>query len=155
MEIKIKKLRPEAIIPQRVTKGSAAYDAFIPNEIKLRYGKQIIPLGWACSMPISLEMNSRTRAGYAAKGLLVHIKGVEIRIDADVRLGLIDSDYRDEVGVIIDVKDPVAYLNDVFLHRGQALGQIEFVQVPETNFVEVDELDETERIGGFGKQNGE
>ena len=106
-------------------------------------------------MPVCLEMNCRTRAGYAAKGLKCYINGVEIRIDADVRLGLIDSDYRNEIGVILDVKDPVVYLNDAYIRKGQALAQLDFSFVPETQLQVVEELDETDRTGGFGQMNNE
>ena len=106
-------------------------------------------------MPICLEMNCRTRAGYAAKGLKCEINGVEIRIDADVRLGLIDSDFRNEIGVILDVKDPVVYLNDAYIRKGQALAQLDFAIVPETELQVVEELDKTERTGGFGEMNNE
>ena len=106
-------------------------------------------------MPVCLEMNCRTRAGYAAKGLKCEINGTEIRIDADVRLGLIDSDYRNEIGVILDVKDPVVYLNDAYLRKGQALAQLDFAIVPDTEIQVAEELDETERTGGFGKMNNE
>ena len=74
--IQLKKARKNAILPTRVTKGSAAYDAIIPEDYKLKYGKQIIPLGWCSAMPNCLEMNCRTRAGYAAKGLKCEINGV-------------------------------------------------------------------------------
>lgn len=153
--IKLKKVRENAILPTRVTKGSAAYDAIIPEDYKLKYGKQIIPLGWCSAMPNCLEMNCRTRAGYAAKGLKCEINGVEIRIDADVRLGLIDSDFRNEIGVILDVKDPVVYLNDAYIRKGQALAQLDFSFVPETELQVVEELDKTERTGGFGEMNNE
>ena len=100
---------------------------------------------------------------HAAKGLKAYDEfgnevdgeGNEYRLDADVILGLIDSDYRDEVGVILDVRDEHVKTQRFFLHRGQAVSQLKFCIVPDTQFVEVGELDETERIGGFGKQNGE
>ena len=88
--IQLKKVRENAILPTRVTKGSAAYDAIIPEDYKLEYGKQIIPLGWCSAMPNCLEMNCRTRAGYAAKGQEGEMNGGEGRSEADVRLGLID-----------------------------------------------------------------
>ena len=153
--IQLKKVRENAVLPKRVTKGSAAYDAIMPEDYKLKYGKQIIPLGWCSAMPIEIEMNCRTRAGYAAKGLKCEINGVEIRIDADVRLGLIDSDFRNEIGVILDVKDPVVYLNDAYIRKGQALAQLDFAIVPDTELQVVEELDETDRKGGFGKMNNE
>lgn len=155
-KIQIKKLREDAIVPKRITNGSAAYDAMLPCDYELKFGRQIIPLGFALSMPIDLALDSRTRAGYAAKGLLVYREdGTEVRIDADVTLGLIDSDYRNEVGVILNVHDKLVTQCKLYLRREQAIGQLKFCIVPQTEFEEVDELDETDRIGGFGKQNNE
>lgn len=162
-QILIKKLREDAIIPARITEGSAAYDAMLPCDVELTYGRQIIPLGFAIAMPPTLGLDDRTRAGYAAKGLKAYdefgkdrdAEGNEYRLDADVILGLIDSDYRNEVGVILHVRDERVKAQRFFLHREQAVSQLKFCVVPETVFVEVGELDETARIGGFGKQNNE
>lgn len=162
-EIFIKKLREDAIIPKRVTDGSAAYDAMIPCDYELKYGRQIIPLGFALAMPPTLGLDNRTRSGYAAKGLKVYDEsgnendcdGNELRLDADVILGLIDSDYRNELGIILIVRDERVKTKRLFLHRGQAVSQLKFCVVPETEFVEVDQLNKTDRIGGFGRQNNE
>ena len=155
-KIYIKKLREDAIIPSRVTNGSAAYDAMIPCDYEIKYGRQIIPLGFAISMPKTLGLDNRTRAGYAAKGILCYNQYYgEVRIDADIILGLIDSDYRNEVGAILCVRDERVKTEKLHFKRGQAISQLKFCIVPETEFVEVDSLDETDRIGGFGKQNGE
>ena len=34
--IQLKKVRENAVLPERVTKGSAAYDAIIPEDYKLK-----------------------------------------------------------------------------------------------------------------------
>lgn len=155
-QILFKKLRVDAIIPSRVTEGSAAYDAILPCNYELKFGRQIVPLGFAISMPKDIALDDRTRAGYAAKGLLCYDEDNNgYRIDADVILGLIDSDYRNEVGVILHVKDEIVKTKKLFLKRDQAISQLNFIFVPQTEFVVTDELDKTDRIGGFGKQNGE
>ena len=154
--VKIKKLSEGAFIPERVTKGSAAYDAKLPRDYKLEYGRQILPLDIAMSMPEYLFLDSRTRAGYAAKGILAYDKdGNEYRLDADLILGLIDSDYTDSIGAIIHVRDERVKHMDLYVHRGQAIGQLNFGFRINTMFEEVEEVEETERKGGFGKMNGE
>lgn len=154
--VQIKKLSEEAFIPERVTKGSAAYDAILPRDYKLEFGRQILPLDVAMSMPEYLYLDSRTRAGYAAKGILAYDKdGNKYRIDADVILGLIDSDYRKTVGVILTVRDERVKYMDLYVHRGQAIGQLNFGFRINTMFEEVEELDKTERTGGYGEMNGE
>jgi dUTP pyrophosphatase len=61
--------------------------------------------------------------------------------------GLIDSGYRGEVTVLlINHGDRLARFT-----RGDRIAQLAIVPVPEVKWVEVDELDETERgSGGFG-----
>lgn len=154
--VKIKKLSEEAFIPERVTKGSAAYDAKLPRDYKLEFGRQILPLDIAMSMPEYLYLDSRTRAGYAAKGILAYDKdGKAYRLDADLILGLIDSDYTDAIGAIVHVRDERVKYLDLYVHRGQAIGQLNFGFRINTMFEEVEELEETERKGGYGKMNGE
>lgn len=150
-------------MPSRITPGSAAYDAYVPNDTIIRYGRQIIPLGIAMGMGIDLASDSRTRAGYAAKGILVvDDHGNECRLQADVILGLIDSDYRNEVGAIINCTDVRAFYRNFtykqYNAKGKpnAIGQLAFWSVPDTELILVDELDETERgLKGFGEANGE
>ena len=61
--------------------------------------------------------------------------------------GLIDSGYRGEVSVILinHGKDPIKF------RRGDRVAQLVVLPVPDIEWVEVDELDETPRgDGGFG-----
>jgi len=149
--------------PELASDGSAAYDAFVPEQTEIKYGRQIIPLGFKMAMSKRIGLDNRTRAGYSAFGLRVFDQNdKEYRIDADVQLGLIDSDYRKEVGTILTVRSwrlwPIVQFltgKKYFLHKHQAISQLAFRTVPAIEFVEVDELDKTGRIGGFGEQNKE
>ena len=149
--------------PELASDGSAAYDAFVPERTELKYGRQIIPLGFKMAMSERLGLDNRTRAGYSAFGLkVVDQNDKEYRIDADVQLGLIDSDYRKEVGTILTVRSwrllPIVKFftrKKYFLQKHQAISQLAFRLVPETVLVQVDELDTTDRVGGFGEQNNE
>ena len=49
----------------------------------------------------------------------------------------------------------MVYLNDAYIRKGQALAQLDFAIVPETELQVVEELDKTERTGGFGEMNNE
>ena len=67
------------------------------------------------------------------------------RHDADVITGLIDSPFRGEVGVIIRSEE------DFIISKGTRLAQMQFVEVPDIDFVEVNELSDSERgVGGYG-----
>lgn len=64
-------------------------------------------------------------------------------------LGTVDSDYTGVVGVIIDVHEEL--VSNTFIAKGTRIAQMQLVEVPETEFRQVDTLDETERgDGGFG-----
>lgn len=155
--IKIVPLREGFKMPAKATKGSAAYDAYVPSDIDIHYGRQIIPLGFKLEMPIDIELDDRTRAGYAAKGIQAYdADGREFRIDADVQLGLIDSDYRGEVGAILIVRDIRCFYNTLHLKKHQEISQLLFQSVPDTDLLIVDSLSKTERgEKGFGAANGQ
>lgn len=157
IQIKFVPLREGFKMPARATKGSAAYDAYVPEDTDIHYGRQIIPLGFKLEMPPIIEMDDRTRAGYAAKGIQAYdADGKEYRIDADVKFGLIDSDYRGEVGAIIVVRDIRCFYNTLHLKKHQEISQLLFQIVPETEFVITDEISQTERgEKGFGQANGQ
>lgn len=158
--VKIKRLNDEAFIPVKASDGAAAFDLKIPVTTRIRYGRQVIHTGLAAEMPSFLRMDCRSRSGYTLKGLIVTDEnGEKIRVDADVQLGLIDSDYRGEIGIILKVKDwRVKWLfwKRYYVLESQALAQITFTKVPNVILYENGTLTETLRgANGFGKHNGE
>lgn len=158
--VKIKRLNQEAIMPVKGSDGAAAFDLKLPFTTKIRYGNQVIPTGLAAEMPPFIRMDCRSRSGYASKGLIVADEnGERVRIKADVELGLIDSDYRGEIGIILKVKDwRVKWLfwKRYYVLESQALAQITFTKVPNVVLYENGTLTETLRgANGFGKHNGE
>lgn len=147
MEIKIKKLTEGAKLPQRMSFGAAAYDLFLPQEVYIRPGRQVIGLGFSMEIPNGYAAEIQPRSGFASKGML---DDSDERMDADVMYGLIDSDYRGEVGVIIHSKERFSF----GVPKGMRIAQMIIRKVEEPAFVEVESLDETERgDGGFGSTN--
>lgn len=141
------------IMPEKATEGAACYDLYTPEDFKLRRGRQIVPLGFRLQLPKNIAAIVKSRSGFASNGIEVMYEQLcelyKKRLDADVLLGTIDSDYTGIVGVIIDVHDELA--SHTFIAKGTRLAQMQFVEVPETEFKQVDALDETERgDGGFG-----
>lgn len=141
------------VMPKKATEGAACYDLFVPEDFKLKNGKQVLPLGFRMQLPRSMAAIVKSRSGFASKGIEVTYEQLcELytkRIDADVLLGTIDSDYTGIVGVIIDVHDEL--VSHTFISKGTRIAQMQFVEVPETEFKQIDSLDETERgDGGFG-----
>ena len=87
------KLSENAIIPKRATAGSAGYDlcACISEPIILNPGKRtFIP----CGVAIELPSNKYAAFIFARSGL-----GVKKGITLSNGVGVVDSDYRGEIGV--------------------------------------------------------
>lgn len=170
--IKIKKLSDKAIMPKRATEGSVAYDVYAPEDTIIKRGRQVVPLGFAIELPDkTYEAKIEPRSGLSAKGMEGYllrtdaetvvdtqlVGGVGVKIieyvavkpdcfNADVIVGKIDSDYREGVGVIVNNNDT----REFQIKAGMRIAQMTIYRVPETEFVEVEELSETERKGGFG-----
>lgn len=172
LTVKIKKLSDKAIMPKRATEGSVAYDVCVPEDTIVKRGRKVIPLGFAIELPDkTYEAKIEPRSGFSSKGMegysrrietetvvdtrlvgSVGVKNVEYiaalpdYFNADVIVGKIDSDYRGGVGVIVNNNDT----REFYIKAGTRIAQMTIYRVPETEFVEVEELSETERKGGFG-----
>lgn len=147
MEIKIKKVHPWAQLPQRMSEGAAAYDLFLPEDTYIRPGRQVISLGFSMAIPKGYAAEIQPRSGFSSKGMM---DDSDERMEADVMYGLIDSDYRGAVGVIVHSKERFSF----GVPKGLRIAQMLIRKVEEPVFVEVESLDETERgDGGFGSTN--
>lgn len=152
MKIKIKKLSDQALLPKRATEGSAAYDLYIPEDVLVGMGRQIIKLKFAIEVPKGYEAKIEPRSGYSSKGMEGRVfestpKEMTDRFDCDVLVGKIDSDYRGDVGIIINNREEFPF----YLKRGQRIAQMTIYKVEDAEFVETEELSDTERgDGGFG-----
>ncbi len=141
MELKIKKLKENAKIPQRATNGSAGMDLYacIAESVTLAPGQlTVIPTG------IAIELPDNTCAAflYARSGL-----GVKHGICLSNGVGVIDSDYRGEVCVgLCNVSDK-PYVIEPF----ERVAQMVIAPVLTPDITEVNELSDTARgEGGFG-----
>lgn len=141
------------VMPEKATEGAACYDLFVPEDFNLKNGRQVLPLGFRLQLPKNMAAIVKSRSGFASNGIEVMYEQLcelyKKRLDADVLLGTIDSDYTGVVGVIIDVHDEL--VSHTFIAKGTRIAQMQFVEVPETEFKQVEILDETERGNGdFG-----
>ncbi|MBR0120481.1 MAG: dUTP diphosphatase [Clostridia bacterium] len=141
MELKIKKVNENAIIPKRATQGSAGMDlcACIDAPLTLRGGETaVIPTGIAIALP----SNEAGAFVFARSGLAIK-HGIGLLNS----VGVIDSDYRGEikVGVINQINEPYT------IEPGERIAQLVVMPVCPVDTVEVESLDETARgEGGFG-----
>ena len=141
----VKRLDPNAVLPQAQTHGSAGLDlsACLPRhglreQVTILPGDIIkIPLGFAVAIPDGHEGQIRPRSGLATK------HGVTVPNAP----GTVDSDYRGEMFVaLINLgREPHT------VHHADRIAQLVIAPVTRTTLVETDELDQTARgAGGFG-----
>jgi dUTP pyrophosphatase len=140
LEVRVKRLRPEAELPRYQTPGAAGMDlhAALDAPVTIPPGaRAMIGTGLAFAIPNGWEGQVRPRSGLAAK------HGVTV-INSP---GTIDSDYRGECGVVLvnHGKEPFV------VNKGERIAQIVFAEYAQAALAEVDELDETSRgAGGYG-----
>lgn len=126
-------------LPKHQTPGAAAVDvtAFIDKPITLKpLERVLIPTGLFVAIPQGYEAQVRPRSGLALK------HGISL-VNAP---GTIDADYRGEIGVIV-----INLSNEPYkITDGERIAQLVFAKHETAQWEEVDQLDETERSGGFG-----
>lgn len=157
MEVKFKRFTPNAHIPQKATEKSAGYDLRVPTITRVKPGRQIIKLGFAIQLPDWHKAVVDPRSGFSSKGMEGYLGAIQQedgsyeyqeqqRFDCDVIHGLIDCDYRGECGVIVN-----NHGCEFWLPAGARIAQMVITKYEDTEFVEVEDLDKTERgDGGFG-----
>lgn len=140
LNLKIKRLRPEALLPERKTEGSAGYDlrACIAKDFTIDPGELVtLPTGLAAEIPQGCAGMIFTRSGLGVKHGIAVSNGV----------GVIDSDYRGEIHVGLRNSSRVPYT----VKPGERIAQLILMPVCTPPVAEVDELSETRRgEGGFG-----
>ena len=140
MKIKIKKLRPEAVLPTAGSERAAGYDlrACIDAPVTVEaHGTEKIGTGLAVAVPDGYFGAIFARSGLSSKQGLRPANCV----------GVCDSDYRGEY--------IVAMHNDTgetqTINPGDRIAQLVVMPYLSVEFAETDTLDETERgAGGFG-----
>lgn len=140
LTIKVKKLDPRAVLPSRGSPYAAGADlrACMDAPISVAPGETVfIHTGLTAEIPEGYAGFVFARSGLASKSGLAPAN----------KVGVVDSDYRGEY--------MVALLNHsdkpVTVSPGDRVAQLVVMPVAFTDFVETEELTETERgTGGFG-----
>ncbi|MEI6058139.1 MAG: dUTP diphosphatase [archaeon] len=138
MNIKIKKLKPNAIIPKYAHHGDAGMDLFSTEDYVLNSGeRKLISTGLAFEIPYGAELQIRPRSGLALK------HGISI-VNSP---GTLDFGYRGELGVIL-----INHGKDNFeIKKGDKIAQAILNKIEIAEIEEVEELSDTSRgEGGFG-----
>lgn len=136
MRLKIKKLHPDAKIPEFAHSGDAGMDLYVPESVELLPGeRKSIPLGLALEIP----------HGYV--GLMWDKSGLSHKNGIKSFGGVIDSSYRGEIHAgVMNLSDKIYRLE-----KGHKIIQLLIQSVEHPEIVEADELSQSERgSGGFG-----
>lgn len=139
LNVSIKRLDPEVVLPSYAYEGDAGLDLRANATVDIPpHERVLIPTGIAIALPDGFAGFVQPRSGMALK------RGLSIANTP----GLIDAHYRGEIKVIAVNLDP---RESIHIERGERIAQLVIQEVPVVHLVEVDELDETDRgAGGFG-----
>ena len=147
MNIKIKKLHNDAIVPKYQTSGSSGFDLHSIEDINIEPRMTaLIKTGFCMSIPEGYEMQIRPRSGLSLKS--------KLRIANSP--GTVDSDYTGEIAIIIDNIKSEDYTNPsgldiIKIKKGDRIAQGVIVPIIRAIFEEVNELPKTDRgTSGFG-----
>lgn len=140
MQLKIKKLRSDAILPKRATPESAGVDlcACLEEDLTIEPFQLVrVPTGIAIGLEPGTVGLVYARSGLASK----------FGVTLSNCVGVIDSDYRGELQVAMTNHSQNPYT----IHPGDRIAQLVVSPVFLPEVTEVSELDETQRgEGGFG-----
>ncbi len=133
--IKIKR-KQDAKLPCYAYEGDAAVDLFANARIVLKPGHRVaVPTGIFLELP----------KGYV--GLVKDRSGLALRYGLITLAGVIDSNYRGEVKVVLANISRKAYV----IEKGMRIAQLLVLKAEKINFREVSELSKSEREDrGFG-----
>jgi len=157
-EVKVKRLHPDAVIPKKAHANDAGFDLVAVEDTIIEPGETaLIKTGLAFELPPGYEMQIRPRSG------------VTLKTKLRVQLGTVDSNYRGEVGVIVDNISNDTWSNasrridnsyddstrnktgGYIIRKGDRICQAVIQRLPDVELIEVEALGDSERgEGGFG-----
>ena len=140
MNVKIKKLSGNAVIPTYGSEFSAGADIYacISEPLVIEPGRtELVHTGFSIEIPVGFVGMVHARSGLASKKGLAPAN----------KVGVIDSDYRGEVMVALHNHGDVPRI----IEPNDRIAQLVIMPYLACSFIESDELSETVRgEGGFG-----
>jgi dUTP pyrophosphatase len=140
LAVQVVRLDPDLPAPAYARSGDAGADLVARVDVTLAAngGRAVVPTGVALAIPPGYAGFVQPRSGLALRHGVTCLNTP----------GLIDSGYRDELAVLLVNTDPEAPYE---VHRGDRIAQLVIQRVETADFMDVDELGESERgLGGFG-----
>ena len=139
IRVPIKRLDPSVELPNYAYEGDAGLDLRSNEDVTLAPNeRRLVSTGLAIAIPEGYAGFVQPRSGLALR------EGLSMANTP----GLIDAHYRGELKVCavnLDNSRPI------HIERGERIAQLVIQPVPDVQWLEVDELDQTDRgAGGFG-----
>ena len=135
-KLRVKKLSEHATVPVRGSDGAAGYDLSAAYDCVVKAkSKELVKTDLSIAIPKNTYARIAPRSGLAYKKFI------------DVLAGVVDYDYRGNVGVILaNFGD-----EDFEVKKGDRIAQMILERITTPECVEVEDLEATERgAGGFG-----
>jgi dUTP pyrophosphatase len=142
IDVAVRRLRPDAHVPQQAYEGDAGFDLAACEQVVLEPGgRAVVPIGIAVEIPDGYAGFVQPRSGLAAR------YGIGV-VNSP---GLIDSGYRGEIKVVlINTDREEAFVVDAGMH----IAQLVVAPVAAVRMIEVAELAASERgARGFGSSS--
>lgn len=139
LNVRVKKLHPDAVVPHYASIGAAAFDL---TAVSWRYDEEYEFIEYAIGLAFEIPH------GYV--GLVFPRSSIsKTGLSLANSVGVIDSDYRGDILCRFKMQQ-LGEIKAVY-EVGDRVAQMMIVPVPVTTLVEVDSLEETQRgTGAFG-----
>lgn len=136
MKIQVKKNHLDARLPQYTIEGDAGLELYSLEKVTLAPDERMI---------VKTGISMKIPKGYV--GLIWDKSGIAAKSGIKTMGGVIDSNYRGDIGVILKNLS-----NEIYeIKKGDKIAQMLIQKIENPIIEEVDELDEAERgEGGFG-----
>lgn len=134
--LRVRRLNEHALLPKRGSAGAAGYDlaSCEDTEVPAR-GRAVVKTGLQIACPPGTYARVAPRSGLAVKHFI------------DTGAGVVDEDYRGEVGVVLFNHGDTAFQ----VKRGDRVAQLILERIATPEVLEVESLDDTQRgAGGYG-----
>lgn len=143
VDVKVQKIHEDAVIPEYAHVTDAGADIYAIEDVAVKpHTTVLIRTGLKVAIPIGYEIQIRPRSGMSLK--------TTMRVANTP--GTIDAGYRGEICVIMENTGNLTYN----ISKGDKVAQMVIMPVPMINWIETNELDNTDRgEGGFGSTDQE
>ena len=147
MNLHICKLHPNAITPTYGSEGAACFDLYAATVDGMAHIGDIVYAGNPVTVDTGLAFE--VPPGWMLK---IHPRsGLKFKHGVEAFSGVIDSDFRGSVRILLESADDHEYTLPLRINPGDRVAQASMIESPRVTFHVVEQLSITERgAGGFG-----